>query len=288
MSMITRDDRLGEHFSPRPLSEFVESSSPTEIDLTAYASTTQEDLHAAILAHRKWRHHHGVAELEERSDTYAAYVRRVDEMLALIHMGLERNGLLETLPNASVCDLAASEGFVTTRLIDWGASMVDGYELSQTGVDRFNLIWNYFGYGEKAKGRLFSLDLEQVAFAQQLPQTYDIVFSLGIIYHMENPLLFARNLYAATNEVCVIESDTPTFANPNRFRGNGVVYINKDQMTISADNIRRLVEFRPDREALIDIMLTAGFTSVDVLDPPEHDPDSYFSRGEKSVLLCRK
>ena len=86
----------------------------------------------------------------------------------------------------------------------------------------------------------------------------------------------------------MIESDTPTFPEPNRFRGNGVVYLNKDQVTLSSGNIRKLIEFRPDREALIDIMLTAGFSSVDVLDPPEHDPNSYFSRGEKTVLLCRR
>ncbi len=288
MSLITRHDRLGEHFSPRPLAEFVEPSAPVEIDLGQHAGKSKDELLAAILAHGKWRHHHNVPELESRSDLYTAYVKRVDEMLDLIHMGLERNGLLETLPSATMTDLAASEGFVSSRLIDWGATKIDAFELSENGLDRFGLLWAYHDYREKAKSRLFSLDLEQAAWARQLPETYDIVFSLGIIYHMESPLLFARNLFAATNDVCVIESDTPRFAKPNRFRGNGVVYINKDQMTVATGHIRKLMEFRPDREALIDIMLTAGFSSVDVLDPPEPDADSYFSRGDKTVLLCRK
>jgi 2-polyprenyl-3-methyl-5-hydroxy-6-metoxy-1,4-benzoquinol methylase len=288
MTSISRDVRLGEHYSPRPLSEFVEPSSPNRIDLTVHADKGKDELLAEILKHGKWRHHHGIPELEARSDLYAAYVRRVDEMLSLIRVGLERHGLMETLPNASVCDLAASEGFVSTRLVDWGATMVDAFELSQNGIDRFSLLWNYLGYADKANCRLFDLDLEQVAFANQLPQTYDITFSLGIIYHVESPMLFARNLFAATNDVCVIESDTPTFVNPNRFRENGVVYLNKDQVTVSAGNVRKIMEFRPDREALIDIMLTAGFSTIDVLDPHEYDKNSYFSRGEKSVLLCRK
>jgi len=162
MTLITRADRLGDHFSPRPLTEFVDSTEPRAIDLTAHADSTKEELLEAILGHRKWRHHHGVPELEAREDLYAAYVRRVDEMLALIHMGLERHDLLDTLSNASIADLAASEGFVTTRLVDWGATKVDAYELSENGVDRFALLWNYLDYASKADVRLFSLDLEQV------------------------------------------------------------------------------------------------------------------------------
>ena len=50
----------------------------------------------------------------------------------------------------------------------------------------------------------------------------------------------------------------------------------------------KLIEFRPDREALIDIMLTAGFQSVEVLDPSPDAHATFYASGEKSVLLCRK
>ena len=41
-------------------------------------------------------------------------------------------------------------------------------------------------------------------------------------------------------------------------------------------------------EALIHILLTAGFSTVEVLTPEDVDLNSYYSRGEKSVLFCRK
>ena len=41
-------------------------------------------------------------------------------------------------------------------------------------------------------------------------------------------------------------------------------------------------------EALIDILLTAGFSTVEVLTPEDVDLNSYYSRGERSVLFCRK
>lgn len=288
MTILTRAERLGDHYTPRSLEQFVTPQPAEEIDLDVYADLAPDVLLEKILAHRKWRHHHGISALEHREDLYVAYVRRIEEMLSLIHDALERHDLLGTLGTASITDLAASEGFVTTRLIDWGATSVDAFELSEGGVDRYALLWHYLGYAKRARSRMFRLDFEQVNWAAQLPQTYDMVFSLGIIYHLENPLLFARNLYAATNDVCVMESDTPTFPEPCRFRGNGVVYLNKDQVTVSAGNVRKLIEFRPDREALIDIMMTAGFSSVEVLEPEEASGETFFGRGEKSILLCRK
>ncbi len=288
MTTHTRAGRLGDHYTPRSLEQFVTSQPPEEVDLGVYSELSDEALLERILGHKKWRHHHGIAQLENRDDLYVAYVRRIEEMLTLIQDALARHGLLAELGNASIADLAASEGFVTTRLIDWGATSVDAFELSEGGVERYGLLWHYLGYAQRAKSRMFRLDFEQVNWAAQLPQVYDMVFSLGIIYHLENPLLFARNLYAATSDVCVMESDTPTFADPDRFRGNGVVYLNKDQVTVSTGNVRKLIEFRPDREALIDIMLTAGFASVEVLEPDDRSSNTFFGRGEKSILLCRK
>ena len=288
MTVITREDRLGEHFTPRSLDEFVGGKPIEQIDLDEIEGIDRAEVLERILKHRKWRHHHGIPELKERDDLYSAYVRRVEEMLTLVRRALERHDLVAELPNRSIVDLAAAEGFVSTRLIDWGATHVDAIELSAVNLDRFALLWSYLGYNQKINTRLFRLDFEQAGWVSELPQSYDIVFALGIIYHLENPLLFARNLFAATNDVCIIESDTPTFPEPNRFRGNGVVYLNKDQVTIGPGDIRKLIEFRPDREELIDIMLTAGFSAVEVLEPLPEDKATFFATGEKSILFCRK
>ena len=287
MTVFSRSERLGEHFTPLPLDAFTKAQALEPVDITSSAGSP-EDVLAAILAHKKWRHHHGIPELEARSDLYTAYVRRIEEILALIHGALERHDLIGSLGTKSIVDLAAAEGFMSSRFIEWGATHIDAVELSKTNLDRFALIWNHFNYNDKAKTRLFRFDLSQVAWAEQLEQTYDIVMSLGIIYHVENPALFARNCFQATNDVCIIESDTPVFAEPNRFRGNGVVYLNKDQVTLEAGNVRKLLEFRPDAEALIDILLTAGFSTVELLQPDDASKDSYYGRGEKSVFFCRK
>ena len=288
MTSFTRTDRLGDHFTPRALREFVEGSAPEGFDLSDYTGLSSEAMLERILEHRKWRHHHGIDELASRSDLYVAYVRRVEEMLAMIHDALVRHDLLDRLGSTSIVDLAAAEGFVTTRFVDWGATKVDAVELNAGNLDRLALIWHYLNYHDRAELNLSRMDFEQAGWGFNMPQSYSFVLALGIIYHLENPLLFARNLYEITDDVCIVESDTPTFADPKRFRGNGVVYLNKDQVTIEAGDVRKLIEFRPDREALIDIMLTSGFQSVEVLEPKPEANATFYATGEKSVLLCRK
>ncbi len=286
MTVYTRDSRLGEHFTSVDLRTFTRSSPPEPVKIAREG--TPAELLSAILQHQKWRHHHGIDELRSRSDLYGAYVRRIEDILALIRDALERHDLLSNLGEASVLDLAAAEGFMSSRMIEWGATKIDAVELSKINLDRFALIWNYLDYLSQAHTRLFRLDLAQVAWAEQLPDKYDIVLCLGIIYHLENPLLFARNCYDATSDVCIVESDTPVFGSPNRFRGNGVVYLNRDQVTLERGDVRKVLEFRPDVEALVDILLTAGFSHVEVLESDSAADDSYFGRGEKSVLFCRK
>lgn len=286
MTIYTREAQLGDHFTARPLADFVQSRSPQTWDFAPYAAMDKTTLLERLTQQQKWRYHHGIPELKDSESLYVAYVRRIEEMLALIHTGLDELGLISRLASSTVADLAASEGFVTQRLVEWGASEIDCYELSENGLDRFSLLWHYLDFNQRAKARLFSLDLEQVAWANEMPHRYDILFCLGLIYHVESPMLFARNLYEATGEVCIVESDTPSFDSPNRFRGNGVIYLNRDQVTISAGNVRKIIEFRPDREALVDLMLTAGFSEVRVLE--DSSEQGFFASGEKTVVICMK
>ena len=94
-----------------------------------------------------------------------------------------------------------------------------------------------------------------------------MVLALGIVYHVENPMLFCRNLRAITGQMAVVESDTPVFPDNERFRGHGTVYMNRDQVTLGPNNVRHFSELRPDRVALAEMLLSAGFRSVELVTP---------------------
>jgi hypothetical protein len=287
---ITRAE-AGVHDTPRSPAEFAAkptvewihdpASSTPSVAQNPFASRTREELLEWLTGEAKWRHHHHIKELIESGNLYDAYVRRVDAMLAMCDTALDRASLGD-LANVSAVDLASSEGFVAHHLLSRGLNNVDCFELSLGGIQRQLAVEALHGLTGTRTGRM---DLEAVNWAAALPR-YDLVVALGIIYHVENPMMFARNILEITGRAAIIESDTPNYPHNHRFRSNGVVYLNREQVTLERGNIRYLTEMRPDRVALAQMFLSAGFSSVEFIEP---DPNAdYFASGAKSVMLCRK
>ncbi len=255
------------------------ASTDPAISENPFSKLERADLIAWLARERKWRYHHNVPELMENDTLYDAFVQRVDTMLSMCDNALAS----AELPDFSVLtavDLASSEGFVATHFLERGFRSVDCLELSKVGIDRHLALQALSGTHEARVGRL---DLELAAWAHAV-ERYDVVFALGIVYHLENPALFARNVYEITNHVALVESDTPSFPDNSRFRGHGVIYLNRDQVTLEAGNVRYLTEMRPDRVALAQLFLSAGFEEVAFVPPVHGSP--YFERGEKTLMVC--
>ncbi len=159
---------------------------------------------------------------------------------------------------------------------------MDIYELNEVNIDIINLIHAF----KNIKTNVYKIDFDYVDWAFSIKKKYDLCFCLGIVYHMENPVLFLRNLYEITNKYAVIESDTPLIT--ESFRGNGGYFMNRDQVTLTGGNIRQLLEMRPNRKALIDTLLFVGFKKVSVIEQDPNITSTYFISGEKSILFAEK
>jgi hypothetical protein len=114
--------------------------------------------------------------------------------------------------------------------------------------------------------------------------SYDLVFCLGIVYHMENPFRFLRNVAAITapGGVCIFESDTPADA------GARGLALRNSQVTLEPGQVRPVLEMRPSRRALRDMVLYAGFHCAQFIEPPADAACKYLAAKTKSVLLARK
>ena len=283
MTTWTRATLFGERFTHRPVEEFFQRRGRVRWQRrNPYRKEPLEAVRAEIMSGRKWRYHHGIDGLAETSGFYRAHAGRVDSMLEMLDGALGAAGI--DLPGASILDVAAAEGYAANHLIDRGATDVDVVELNEGNLQR---IWQIRALQQQASiGRVGRLDVERADWARALGRTYDVVLALGIVYHMENPMLWLRNLYAATKSVAVVESDTPIYPRNARFRGYGVTYLHRDQVTLSANNVRYITEFRPDRQALAEMLLAAGFQRVDEVAPATLTPCRYFDDGEKSMLIA--
>lgn len=279
----SRDAAFGPSFTPRAITDIVAPVPPVAwVSENPRSGVDRAELLDEVARQHKWRHHHGLDEIRQGGELYQTYSDRVDALLALLDRALFLAGV--DLSTSSVLDIGAAEGYVANHLLSAGATDVDLIELNESNIDRIWLIQALKGTSGARVGRV---DLDLAHWAGALGRSYDVTLALGVIYHMENPLLFARNLYSITDGVAVIESDTPVLPDNARFRGHGALHLNRDQVTLAPGDVRYLTEMRPDRLALAELLLSAGFRHVSVVEAT--GPTSrYFRTGEKTVMLAER
>ena len=282
MATWTREHVFGAKYTSRPLIEFVGEPEPIAWQTTnPFQDEDPDQLLAGMIEEPRWRHHHGIETLRTSSDLYDAYSQRVDALLEQVDIAMSMAGL--EYATTSIIDIAAAEGYVTNYLYERGARDIDSVDLNEGNLRR---IWQVRRLKGINPGRVALIDLETVSWSATIGRSYDVAMALGIVYHLENPLLFLRNVFEITEIAAVIESDTPSFPENRRFRDHGVVYLHRDQVTLRSGNVRYFTEMRPDRQALAEMLLTAGFERVISIPPATEAPFHMYDSGEKSVLLA--
>ncbi len=282
MQSWSREQVYGSDYTHRPLDEFLADAQPVQwLNTNPYKDKTEADVFELMLREVKWRHHHGFEELRRTAAFYRSYADRVDALLAAVDTAVSLLDL--DLAEASCLDIAAAEGYVANHLFELGAREVDCLELNLTNIERMWMVRAARGIDP---GRIARLDLERLAWSNSIERSYTLTLALGILYHMENPMLFLRNLFEVTEFATIIESDTPHFPDNQRFRGRGIVYLHRDQVTLSSGNVRHFTEMRPDRQALVEMVLAAGFQSVVEIPPATRSPYGMYDTGEKTVVVA--
>ena len=202
-----------------------------------------------------------------------------------------RAALAEAGPDAVALDLACNEGWFAHRLLEWGASRVVAIDIREPTIRRATALRDHFGIpAEKLEFRLadvFELDPAAVG-------TYDVVFVLGLIYHVENPMGVLRLARACTRGLCVVESQLTQQVDPI-VHGNGragkfhesegsfaVVIETGDNTLASTGTVMSLV---PNRTALVQMAHMAGFADVEFAVAHEgHNPQ--YLRGDRAAIFA--
>lgn len=245
----------------------------------AFGDIDRATIEREMLKRIQWRYHHDIPAIlnsENQRTLLTAYARRVDTMFAMLDTALGKTGL--DLGSSSICDLACAEGFVAGYLIDRGAKSIDCYELNEEQIERLHLVSAWKG---RTGLNAFRTDLEPPFWALQMPH-YDLTLCLGIVYHLENPMLFLRNAFEITNKWCIVESDTPGKADVS------TINLVDQQVTKDLGDVRYILEARPSLKALTDMLLCVGFESVEHIAAPVDGVCPYLTTGKKSVLLAKK
>jgi 2-polyprenyl-3-methyl-5-hydroxy-6-metoxy-1,4-benzoquinol methylase len=204
-----------------------------------------------------------------------------------------RVALADAGPGATALDLACNEGWFSQRLLEWGAARVVALDIRDENVRRARLLRDHFGIPEERlevrQADVFELDPAEVG-------SYDVVFVLGLIYHVENPMGVLRLARACTRGLCVIETQL-TQQNTPIVHGNGradelheadgsfaVVVEGGGNMLASTGRVLSLV---PNRAALVQMANMAGFEHVEFATALEsRGHNAQYVRGDRAAIFA--
>ncbi len=187
-------------------------------------------------------------------------------------------------------DLACNEGWFSHRLLEWGARSVFGVDIREVNIRRARLMAHEFRIEgpqlEFRQSDLFDLRPEQLG-------KFDVVLFLGLIYHLENPAGAMRLARELTGTLCVIDTQLTRQADPLPWTaqdgvesGSFALQIEKDSVVNPLASAPGRMSLIPNRAAVEEMALAAGFSEVEMLTPPPLS-DVQYTSGDRGVFVAR-
>jgi hypothetical protein len=134
--------------------------------------------------------------------------------------------------------------------------------------------------------------------AADLGRTWDLTLFLGVLYHVEDPMLCLRNVAAVTGDLCLIETQVVDEVDGNAEWGyrewtrpyHGILALIDESGEFDAGNRETGVTplaTCPSPKALLSMLRHAGFRRSEILQPPA-DAYEQHARGKRVVCAAWK
>ena len=173
---------------------------------------------------------------------------------------LARLKLPESFSGKTVLDIGAWDGFFSFEAERRGASRV-------LAVDSYS--WTGDGWGKKTgfelarrvlKSKVEDREMEVLDLAPEKIGTFDVVFFLGVLYHMRHPLLALEKVASVTNQQLILETkvDLLTWKTP------AMAFYRDRELNNDPTNW-----WAPNVPGLCDMLRAVGFRSVQVVSRPK-------------------
>lgn len=190
-------------------------------------------------------------------------------------------------------DVGCHEGFYSIAMARKGMQEVRGVDVRDTNLEKARLVAEIYGLRNLVYQQKNCEDLRVEETGQ-----YELCLFLGLLYHLENPMLCLRNISRITGEVCVIETQVVDEVEGTAEWG-GRAWTRPYQGVLAL--IDEAGEFYndigetgasplatcPSPNALRTMLQHAGFQRSEIIQPP---PGAYeqHSRGKRVVCVAYK
>jgi tRNA (mo5U34)-methyltransferase len=165
----------------------------------------------------------------------------------------------DDLSGKTVLDVGAWDGFFSFEAERRGASRVlatDSFSWSGEGwgtKDGFELARRALG------SRVEDRELDVFDLSPETVGVFDVVFFLGVLYHMKHPLLALERVSSVTRELLIMS----TFVDATWTRRPAAAFYPRAEANSDPTNW-----WGPNPGAVVAMLETAGFTRVEIVDGP--------------------
>jgi ubiquinone/menaquinone biosynthesis C-methylase UbiE len=213
--------------------------------------------------------------------------------LLMINDVIDRNFPTERLQAISCLDVACHEGFFSVELAKRGVKRVLGVDVREESLIKAQYVRDVLG--------LHSLEFRKLNAEQVKPETvgeFELTLFLGLLYHLENPILCLRNVYAVTKDLCILETQViDDIAGSTEWGARawtrdfqGVLALIDETPEFNAKNRETgatPLAICPSRKALVKMLEHVGFKRVEYIEPPVGAYEQ-FARGRRVVCAAYK
>src|SRR5579885_3457943 len=192
------------------------------------------------------------------------------------------------LPDISCLDIGCHEGFYSIAMAKRGIRTVTGVDVRESSLQKARFAAEVMGYQSI---RFFEANCEQLS-PHQVGE-HELTLFLGLLYHLENPMLCLRNVARVTKELCIVETQVIEEVEGATEWGSrdwtrpyqGVLALIDESGEFYADNSETgstPLATCPSPRALEVMLHHAGFKRVERISPP---PGAYeqHARGKRVV-----
>jgi len=213
--------------------------------------------------------------------------------LAMVNIAIDRHFSRDRLRTISCLDAGCHEGFYSIELAKRGVPRVLGVDVREESLERARFVARMLGIRNV---EFKQMNAEQVSPANTGP--FELTLALGLLYHLENPMLCLRKICAVTKELCVLETQVIEDVEGAAEWGarmwtrpyQGIVALIDETSEFDSDNRETgatPLAFCPSRKGLTTMLLHAGFQRVEFIEPPAGAYEQ-LARGKRVVCAALK
>jgi len=207
--------------------------------------------------------------------------------------GLVESYFGDRLPQIRCIDVGCHEGYYSVAMARKGVREVRGIDVRESNLAKARLIADVLGFRNVVYEQTNCEDLRVEDTGQ-----YELSLLLGLLYHLENPMLCLRNISRITGELCVIETQVIDEVEGMAEWGarewtrpyHGVLALIDESGEFynqSAETGASPLATCPSPNALRFMLKQAGFRRVELIEPPRNAYEQH-QRGKRVVCAAYK